>query len=91
MSVTEILEAVRALSPAEQAQVKALLNMLPSASVTQMTEDEFEQYLAAKGKATIPAPITAEERQRAQAEFDSYKPITVSGVPLSQIIIEERR
>ncbi|MCP9495159.1 MAG: DUF5678 domain-containing protein [Pyrinomonadaceae bacterium MAG19_C2-C3] len=29
MSVTEIVEAVRALSPSEQAQVKALINSLP--------------------------------------------------------------
>lgn len=56
-----------------------------------MTEDEFEQHLAAKGIITLPAPLTAEEFASEQAEFDAYEPIEVSGTPLSQMIIEERR
>ncbi len=43
MSVNEILEAVPALSPGERAQVKALLDTLPSPAAPQTTEDEFEQ------------------------------------------------
>lgn len=91
MSVTEILEALPALSPEERAQVKALIDSLPDAPAPQMTEDEFEQYLATKGVITLPEPMTEEEREKEQAEFDAYEPIEVKGTPLSQMIIEERR
>ncbi len=81
---------MRGLSPAEQAQVKALINSLPGAGAPQMTEDEFARHLAEKGVITLPQPMTEEERARRQAEFDAYKPIEVKGTPLSQMIIEER-
>ena len=42
MSVSEVLDAVRALSPAEQAQVRVLLDTLQSAPEPQMTEDEWK-------------------------------------------------
>ncbi len=86
MSVAEVLEAVRALSLEERAQVKALLDSLPSLSAPQMTEDEFEQYLAAKGIASIP-----DRAADPDLEEEQYEPITVTGTPLSQIVIEERR
>ena len=87
MSVTEILEALPALSPDERAQVKALIDSLPNAPAPQMTEDEFEQYLAAKGVITLPAPMTEDDWR----EEEGWHPIEVEGKPLSQIIIEERR
>lgn len=87
MSVTEILEAVRALSPAEQEQVKALLDTLPTSTEPLMTEDEFEHYLAAKGVITLPQPMTEDDWR----EEEGWQPIEVEGKPLSQIIIEERR
>lgn len=86
MSVTEVLEAVRALSDEERAQVKALLDTLTSASKPQMTEDEFEQYLAAKGIATLPEPMTEDDWREEQ----EWEPIEVEGTPLSQMIIEGR-
>lgn len=86
MSVTEVLEAVRALSDEERAQVRALLDTLPSAPQPQMTEDEFEQYLAAKGIASIP-----DRDADPDLEEEHYEPITVEGTPLSQMIIDERR
>lgn len=91
MSVNEVLDAVRALSPEERAQVRDLLDSLQGAPAPLMTEDEFEQYLAAKGVITLPGPVTEEERARGQAEFEAYKPITVAGQPISEMIIEERR
>lgn len=86
MSVTEILEAVRALSPAEQAQVKALLDSLPTSTEPLMTESEFAEYLAAKG---VIAPLVRTEPDT--DDDDDWEPIEVTGKPLSQIIIEERR
>ena len=85
MSVIEVLEAVRALSDEERAQVKDLLNTLSPAPQPQMTEDEFEQYLAAKGIATIP-----DRDADPDLEKEDYEPIIVEGTPLSQIIIEGR-
>lgn len=87
MSVNEVLDAVRALSPEEQAQVRALLDSLQGAPAPLMTEDEFARHLAAKGVVTLPEPMTEEDI----AEEDEWEPIEVQGTPLSQMIIEERR
>ncbi len=86
MSITEILEAIPTLSPEELAQVKTLLDTLPSAPSPQMTEEEFARHLAAKGIVTLPSRMTDEDI----ADFNDYKPIEVKGTPLSQMIIEER-
>lgn len=51
-----------------------------------MSEDDFESYLAAKG---VIAPI--EKADESTYDFHNYKPITVGGKPLSEMIIEERR
>ncbi len=91
MSVNEVLDAVRALSPEDRAQVRGLIDSLQETPSPLMTEDEFEQYLAAKGVITLPEPRTEEERAREQAEFEAYEPIKVGGTPLSRMIIEERR
>ncbi len=87
MSVNEVLDAVRALSPEERAQVRDLLDSLQSAPEPEMTEDEFARYLAAKGVVTLPEPMTEEDL----AEEDEWKQIEAQGTPLSQMIIEERR
>lgn len=86
MSVTEVLEKVRALSDDEWAQVKALLDTVPVAAKPMMTEGEFAEYLAAKG---IIAPLVRTEPD--DDDDEEWEPIEVAGKPLSQIIIEERR
>ena len=53
-----------------------------------MTESEFAEYLAAKGIVTLPQPLSAEELA---ADDDDWEPIEVTGEPLSQMIIRERR
>jgi hypothetical protein len=53
-----------------------------------MTEVEFAEYLAAKGVVTLPQPLSAEELA---ADDDDWEPIEVTGEPLSQMIIRERR
>ncbi len=88
MSVTEILEALPALSPEERAQVKALLDSFPTSTEPLMTGSEFAEYLAAKGIVTLPQPLSAEELA---ADDDAWEPIEVMGEPLSQMIIRERR
>ncbi len=86
MSVTEILEAVRALAPEEQQEVKALLDTLPTSTEPLMTESEFAEHLAAQGIVTSPEPMTEDDWR----EEESWQPVEVGGKPLSQIIIEER-
>jgi hypothetical protein len=51
-----------------------------------MTESEFAEYLAAKG---VIAPLVRTETD--DDDDEDWEPIEVTGKPLSQIIIEERR
>ena len=91
MSATleEIKEGMNHLAPQELREVRELADSLLSGPTKpKMTEDEFEKYLAAKGIISLPEPSN---RDAAKAEFDNYKPITVEGKPLSEMIIEDRR
>ncbi len=72
--------------PKNRAQVKALLDTLPASAEPLMTESEFAEYLAAKG---VIAPLVRTEPD--DDDDDDWEPIEVTGKPLSQIIIEERR
>jgi hypothetical protein len=85
----KIKEEVRTLAPEELQEVRELVDsLLTEPAKPQMTEDEFERYLAAKGIISLPKPSS---REAAEASFDDYKPITVEGQPLSEMIIEDRR
>ncbi len=90
MSVTEILEAIPNLSLEERAQVKALLDTLPSLPEPRITEDEledaFEHELMTEGVLGEARPLPQDD-----PEFYSYRPVTATGEPVSEIIIEERR
>ena len=52
----------------------------------EMREDEFEQYLLAKGLASHVAT-----REETDEEFDSFELVHVEGESLSETIIRERR
>jgi hypothetical protein len=85
----KIKEEMKGLAPEELQEVRELVDSLLSGPATpQMTEDEFERRLAAKGIISLPEPSS---RAAAAAGFDDYKPITVEGQPLSETIIEDRR
>jgi hypothetical protein len=91
MSATldKIKEEVRTLETEELQQVRELVDSLLSEPVRpQMTEDEFERHLAAKGIISLPETDSHEDAEEA---FGDYQPITVEGRPLSEMIIEERR
>jgi hypothetical protein len=91
MSVTldKIKEEVRTLAPEELKEVRVLVDSLLSEPARpQMTDDEFERYLAAKGVISLPEPSS---RAAAEAGFADYEPITVEGRPLSETIVEDRR
>jgi hypothetical protein len=70
----------------EQQQGREQMNALTEPALTEdEREDEFEQYLAAKGVITLPDPSTEDDAE------DEWEPVTVTGKPLSEMIIEERR
>jgi hypothetical protein len=89
-TLEKVIEEVKELKPEELQQVREMVDSLLSGPTMrpQMTEDEFERYLAAKGVISIPEPAS---REMAEDEFAAYKPVTVEGRPLSEMIIEERR
>jgi hypothetical protein len=91
MSATldKIIEEMKALAPEELQEVRKMVDsLLLEPTRPQMTEDEFERYLAAKGVISLPDPASRED---AEAEFNDYEPVTVEGQPLSEMIIEDRR
>jgi hypothetical protein len=83
-SLDKIKEEVKALSPDELHQVRALVDsLLTEPAKPRMTEDEFEQYLVTKGVISLP--------EVAETEDDDWQPVEVTGQPLSEMIVEERR
>ncbi|HEY0323461.1 MAG TPA: hypothetical protein VGC66_21060 [Pyrinomonadaceae bacterium] len=81
MSVNEVLEAVRAMSPEERAQVRALLNKLSGSS--QSSEESVQAKLREAGLLTEARPHQTSRRAR-------HTPVEIKGKPLSETIIEER-
>jgi hypothetical protein len=82
----KVVEEVKALSPAEQRQLQALLETWLAPAPAPMTEEAFAHKLVECGVLSeVPPPIT---------DFTPYQhrhPITTTGTPLSQVILEERR
>ncbi|MBA3320314.1 MAG: hypothetical protein H0T45_02560 [Pyrinomonadaceae bacterium] len=87
MSATldKIIEEVKALRPDERRELRDKLDSLFIEPKPAMTEDEFARHLAAKGIISLPA-LSAED-----TEDDDWEPVEVTGQPLSEMIIEERR
>ena len=80
MSVTEVIAAVRAMTPEEREQVRALLD-----SMVNEQADAETQALANLEKAGLlrrPSPRRSSARE--------YAAIEIKGKPLSETIIEER-
>ena len=81
MSVSEVLEAVRAMSPEERERVRALLDALPDASPTR--EYAAQARLQEAG-------LLGERRARTPGARARHTPVEIKGKPLSETIIEER-
>ncbi len=82
----KIKEEVRELQPDELHQVRELVDtLLTEPTRPQMTEDEFEQYLAAKGVISLPEIAETDE------DDDDWQPVEITGQPLSEMIVAERR
>lgn len=95
MSVNEVLEAVRAMSPEERAQVKALLDTLPPEQLSPQesgqtsAEDELERELIAEGIIVDRSELNLSPDT--SAPLSAFKPVPATGKPVSEIVIEERR
>ncbi|MDQ3256892.1 MAG: hypothetical protein M3R15_23865, partial [Acidobacteriota bacterium] len=88
MSATldRIIEEVRALPSGEQRQLVEQLNAIVSSSPTEdEMEDAFERELMAEGVLGEVKPLSDDD-----PEFYAYRPVTVTGKPVSETIIEER-
>jgi hypothetical protein len=82
MSVKVILEAIRALSPEERAQVRASLDI--SSDYTLSLEEGAQARLRAAG-------LLSETRQPPTTGRARNTPVEIKGKPLSRTIVDERR
>ena len=81
--VQQILEEIEALPAAEQQRLHRALGARLGRSP--MSEEEFADMLSNSGKLTRP------ERSHGTPADQRVKPIEISGEPLSETIIRERR
>lgn len=81
LPLDEVRQVVRRLHEYLHAQEQATL----TAEETEQREDEFEQYLLAKG--IISNLPTRDETD----DDDRFEPVAFEGEPLSEMIIRERR
>ena len=88
VTVEQIENSVKQLSSEDLKKVRQLVDSLleSKAAEPKMTEEEFAQYLYEQGFiGKPPPPITDFSR------YDNYQPVTVTGEPISEMIIRERR
>lgn len=81
MSVNEVLEAVRAMSPEERARVRDLLDALPSEPSSPEESAQARLYEAG---------LLSEKRPRSTRRRARHTPVEIKGKPLSETVIEER-
>jgi len=90
MSAQELLAEIHKLPPEEQRRLLEVLKRDGAGSTKPqhqpITEDEVEQILLAKGIISEIPPLSDYSD-----EDEDFEPIEVSGKPLSETIIEERR
>ena len=79
-TLRKIVEEVKTLGEEERRELRALLQSLEDTRSRPTTEEEFARKLAAKGMVSlstgIPRPVT---------------PVPITGKPVSEVIMEERR
>lgn len=88
VTISQIESEVKKLSTEDLRKVRELIDCLLEEKELKptMTEEEFEQYLFEKGIISeVKPPIKNFSR------YDNYKPITVTGEPISETIIKDRR
>lgn len=79
-AVQKIVEEVKSLGEEERRELIALLETLDDEQSGAATEEEFARNLANKGMVSL-----------ANGTLSSAKPVPITGKPVSEIIVEERR
>ena len=87
MTLDQLVEEVKALTPDEQRRLRSLLDTWLATPPSGPTEEELDRRLLEKGLISrIPPPITD------LTPFRNLKPARIlHGKPISETIIEERR
>jgi hypothetical protein len=88
VTVEKIESDVRQLSAEDLRKVRNLVDSLleKEEAKSKMSEEEFLKELEAEGFiGKVPPPITDFSR------YEDYEPVTVTGEPISEMIIRERR
>jgi hypothetical protein len=90
--IDTLIREIRSLPPDEQRRLQRVLaegapdNNQSSPSADKITDENYQQRLVDAGLLKHVKP-----RRRDQQAFDSFRPVEISGKPLSETIIEERR
>ena len=88
VTVEQIENEVRQLSREDLRKVRELVDSLlkTEEAKPQMSEEEFEKHLAEEGFITEYKPPIKDF-----SSYENYQPVTVTGEPISEMIIRERR
>lgn len=87
-NVTRMLEQVKSLSLEEREQLRHLMDQQPAANGKLSKEEQLDQLLLERG---IISQIPPQPTDSDVARFNEWKPIPVTGQPVSQTIVEDRR
>ncbi len=88
ITVEQIVNEVQTLSAEDLRKVRNVVDSIleTKEEKPRMTEEEFLKEMEAEGFiGKVPPPITDFSR------YENYKPVTVTGEPISEMIIRERR
>jgi hypothetical protein len=82
----DVVERVKELTPAERWRLRDRLDVWLAPPGAPPTEEDFERELSREGVLDhVPPPI------KDPKPYQDWEPIEISGKPLSETIIEERR
>jgi hypothetical protein len=87
MTIAELVDDLRALPPEQQRSVRILLDLwLNNPGKSFSRQEELDHLLLTKGIISrVPPPITD------LTPYQNRKPVEITGEPLSETIIRERR
>ena len=87
ITVEQIESEVQTLSANELVRVKKTVDsLIKQKQRPQMSEEEFEKCLAKEGFITEYKPPIKDF-----SRYENYQPVTVTGEPISEMIVRERR
>ncbi len=85
VTLEEVVNQARMLTPGEQRQLRQVLDLLLNPPSETMEKSGARRVEWNGLVITIPPPITDFTR------YENWKPVEVKGKPVSEVLIEERR